>query len=66
MDPHQLDAFAARSVGTTLDAFARAQRVPADRPRRAHTRRRRTVVALSTTLGIAAPAISAVVVVAGR
>ncbi len=66
MDMHLLDAFAARSVDTTLADFHRSQRVPVARPRRAHHRRRHTAVAMSTTLGLAAPAVAAAVVVVAR
>lgn len=48
MDPHLLDAFAARSVGTTLSEFTHAQRMPARniarRPRSPHRRRLATTV----------------------
>lgn len=63
MEPHLLDSFAAHSVGTTLDDFTRRQRVPAERARRAHARRHRATLAVSTTLGVAAPALTAVALV---
>ena len=66
MDPHQLDSFAAHMVGATLDDFARNQRLSATRPRRSARRRRRATRALGTTLGVAAPAAAAAVVVIAR
>lgn len=63
MDPHLLDSFAAHSVGTTLDDFTRRQRVPADRARRSPARRHRATLAVSTTLGVAAPTLTAVLLV---
>lgn len=66
MDPHLLDSFAARMVGATLDDFTRNQRLSASRPRRSVARRRRSARALGTTLGVAAPAVAAVVVVVVR
>ncbi len=66
MDHHQLDAFAARMIGVTLEDFTYNQRVPAPRPRRSAARRRRAALALGTTLGVASPAVAAVVVMVVR
>lgn len=66
MDPHLLDSFAARMVGATLEDFTRNQRLSASRPRRSATRRRRSAMALGTTLGVAAPAVGTVLVVVVR
>ncbi|WP_413451766.1 hypothetical protein AA0Y32_14395 [Georgenia phoenicis] len=63
MEPHLLDSFAAHSVGSTLDDFTRRQRVPADRARRSPARRHRATLAVSTTLGLAAPTLTAVALV---
>ncbi|MEE6287098.1 hypothetical protein V2J52_05460 [Georgenia sp. MJ173] len=37
MHPHLLHDFAARSVGTTLADYTRAERTPASRPRKPRT-----------------------------
>ncbi|WP_152188826.1 hypothetical protein [Georgenia satyanarayanai] len=63
MEQHLLDSFAAHSVGTTLDDFTRRQRVPADRVRRPPARRHRATLAVSTTLGVAAPTLTALALV---
>lgn len=62
MDPQLLHAFAARSVGLSLEEFTRDQRVPRDRVRA--PRRHRLAASLGTTLGFAAPAVAVVVLVA--
>jgi len=66
MDLHQLDAFAARSVDVTLAEFHRHQHHPAVRPVRPHHRRRHAAVAMGTTLGVAVPTVTSVVLAVTR
>lgn len=66
MHPHLLDSFAAAVIGTTLDELTRTQRMPAAKPVCRRGRPRRAAVALTTTVGIAAPALTAVVVVVAQ
>ncbi|QDB80548.1 hypothetical protein FHE66_07270 [Georgenia sp. 311] len=66
MDLHQLDAFAARSVDVTLAEFHRHQHLPVSRPVRPQYRRRHAAVAMGTTLGVAVPAVTTVVIAVVR
>jgi len=66
MHPHLLDSFAAAVIGTTLDELTRVQHLPVSRPRRRLGRPRRATVALTTTVGVAAPALTAVVMAIAR
>ena len=68
MDPHllaaHLDSFAARSVDKSLADFTRDRMMPPSRPRRSRQRGRAAM--LGTTLTLAAPAVTAVVVLVVR
>lgn len=68
MDPHQLavhlDSFAAHSVDRSLADFTRDRALPPGRPRRA--RRRSRAAMLGTTLSLAVPAVTTVVVLVVR